>query len=213
MLRLTSILSSLLLIIFFLSFSGKNKQRKLWVIFFYVVISFFSDLTLLVFDNQFDPFYLFLCFTIVECSLFSLFYYLTYTTKTFIRILIFCYALFMSLAIYTLVQPPSTTFDSLTTTLEAVFIIFFSILFFYEQLNDPEITFIYDTKDFWIVVAFLLYLSGTLFLYISTDLMSYRQRYNFWDINQYANIIKNVLLGLAFSKPIFKKINNDRSII
>jgi len=119
----------------------------------------------------------------------------------------------MSVAIYSLIHPTNTVFDSLTATVEAVFIILFSILFFYEQLNNPEITFVYDTKDFWIVVAFLIYLSGTLFLYISTDILSTRQRNDVWNINQFANIIKNLLLGLAFSKPVFEKSNNDRSMI
>lgn len=205
MLRFISISSSLLPIIFFLFFSQRNKQKKLWVIFFYIVISFFSDLTLILFQNKFNTFYLFSFFTIIEFTLFSLFYFLTYKTKTFTWILLFCYVVFMSVAIYSLLHSTHTFFDSFTTTIEAIFIILLSILFFYEQLNDPEITFVYDTKDFWIIVAFLIYLSATLFLYISTDILSNSQRNAVWNINNFANIIKNILFAIAFSKPIFKE--------
>lgn len=213
MLHSISILSSLLLIIFFLFFSQRNKQKKLWVIFFYIVISFFSDLTAIVFANQFNSFYFYSYFTIMEYSLFSTFYFLTYRSKTSTRILLFCYVVFVIVAIYNFVHATNAVFDSVNTTIEAIFIILLSILFFYEQLNDPEITFVYDTKDFWIVVAFLIYTSATMFVFISTEVLSESQLDVIWPISRTANIIKNVLFCLAFSKPIFKKSNNDRSMI
>lgn len=209
MLHFISILSSLLLIIFFLFFSRRNKQKKLWVIFFYIVISFFADLTAILFENRFNTFYLYSYFTIVEYSLFSSFYFLTYKTKTSTRILLICYVVFFIVAIYNFVNSANAVFDSVNTTIEAIFIILLSILFFYEQLNDPEITFVYDTKDFWIVVAFLIYTSATMFVFISTEVLSESQLDVIWPISRTANIIKNLLFGYAFSKPIFTKINND----
>lgn len=127
--------------------------------------------------------------------------------------LLLCYVVFIIVGIYNFIHATNAVFDSVNTTIEAIFIILLSILFFYEQLNDPEITFVYDTKDFWIVVAFLIYTSATMFVFISTEILSISQRDAIWSISRSANIIKNVLLGLAFSKPIFKKLNNDRSMI
>jgi hypothetical protein len=69
-------------------------------------------------------------------------------------------------------------------------------------MNSPDISFIYSSKKFWIVTAFLVYLSGTLFLFIYTSGLSKAEQAYYWPINLIFNTLKNILIALAFSLPI-----------
>lgn len=58
---------------------------------------------------------------------------------------------------------------------------------------------VYGTFNFWIIVTFLLYISGTFFLYIMTDAMAKDPRFQkyYFIINLSFNILKNTLLCIA----------------
>jgi len=58
--------------------------------------------------------------------------------------------------------------------------------------------FITSSKKFWIIVAFFLYLSSTLFLFILAAKLSKHERDYYWNINFTFNILKNVLFAIAF---------------
>ncbi|MEJ7766179.1 MAG: hypothetical protein WKF89_00100 [Chitinophagaceae bacterium] len=94
-----------------------------------------------------------------------------------------------------------TEFDSLTVSLSAVLILILSILYLYEQLNDIKIRFISSSKSFWLVVAFVMYVSLTLFLFIATPHLPEEETESFWRITNIANILKNSLFAVAFIKP------------
>lgn len=206
-----SIYSTLLLIIFFLIFFKRNNDKKFWVIFLYVVISLISDVLLSLF--QFYQFYLFSFFTLVEYTIFSYFFYLSYKEKTFKHLIIWCYPVFCLVLVYSIMYnyKSYSEFDYLSSSLEAILIIIFSILFFYEQLKNPEVNFIYDSKSFWVITAFLIYMSATLFLFISTSALSTntKQTQTVWLINNAANIIKNILFGIAFCKHLTLAIDSS----
>lgn len=85
-------------------------------------------------------------------------------------------------------------FDSFSASIEAIVIIVLSILFFYEKISDDHPTFIYNTSYFWIVFAFMIYMAGTLFLFIVSD----NENDKYWFINNFFNIITNLLFCIAF---------------
>jgi hypothetical protein len=72
--------------------------------------------------------------------------------------------------------------------------------------------FIYQDPNFWFVVGFMVYLSGTLFLFIQANNLEKEVRNNFWKINLFANITKNILFAIAFSVkksgPIHSSMEN-----
>jgi hypothetical protein len=92
----------------------------------------------------------------------------------------------------------TSSFDSLTASLEAVLIIIYSILFLYEQIKDPSILFVYYTKKFWVVVAFFMYFSSTLFLFLYAASFTQIEHKYYWYINNIFDIIKNILFCIAF---------------
>ncbi len=216
MLSSLSFISDSLPIIFFLLFFNRNKEKELWVVFIYNLISFTTDGYFYKgHPSKVTEFYLFSVFTIIEYSLFSIFFYLCYKSAAFKKLLIACSVLFLGFEIYNLLQPTTDRFDSLPASMESILIIAFSILFFYEQLKTPDSNFIYSTKKFWVVIAIFVYLAATFILFISTFYMSEKERVVYWPINLIANIIKNVFICIAFAlKPEkkFKTIQNQYNI-
>lgn len=184
---------------------------KMMIIFYYTIISLLADSIFNLFHNLIKGrFYTFSSFTIIEFTLFSLFFYLIYESFNFKRYIFFCFALFYVLAVFNLLKQDNYTsnFDSLTAPIESILIIICSILYFYEQLNSPKITFIYASKNFWIVAGIMMYLSAGLFLFVAASQITKDDMKRFWPINYSANIIKNILFAIAFSISTTKKSTN-----
>ena len=82
--------------------------------------------------------------------------------------------------------------------------------YLFDQLNKPQVMFIYQDANFWFVIGFMVYLSGTLFLFIQANELERVVRDNFWKINHFSNITKNILFAIAFS--IRKDAQNKKSL-
>jgi hypothetical protein len=93
----------------------------------------------------------------------------------------------------------SNSLSSLLTGVETVLIIAMCIYYFFDQLKQTNSLMIYSTINFWIIISFLVYLSGTFFLYIYADSMiknpSFKKQY--FLINSSFYILKNILLSIA----------------
>jgi hypothetical protein len=138
---------------------------------------------------------IFAYFNIVQFTLFSLFFYFSLKSKTFKYITVVGAVVFYVVAIRNFTN---TRFDSFSVSLASIFFIPYCILSLYEQIRDPNIMFVYNTKKFWIIIAFLLYFSATLFLDINYSTLSTEQRSNYWFINNFFEILKNILFCVAF---------------
>ena len=95
----------------------------------------------------------------------------------------------------------------MTAGVEAVLIISMCIYYFFDQLKRPNEILIYNSLNFWIIIAFLIYLSGTFFLNIYADSMIsikvFKKQYVI--INSSFVILKAILLGIA----MLMKSNNQ----
>jgi len=49
-----------------------------------------------------------------------------------------------------------------------------------------------------VVIAFFLYFSATLFLYLFFTTLSDEQRHSYWAINNFFEILKNILFSVSF---------------
>jgi hypothetical protein len=150
---------------------------------------------------------IFASYNIVQFSLFSLFFYLSLKEKKFKYIPIAGAAVFYVIAIRNFTN--TAGFDSFSVSLASLFFIPYCILLLYEQMRDSNIVFVYNDKKFWIIVAFFIYFSGTLFLYIYIYTLPEQQRSSYWQINNLFEILKNILFCVAF---IMKK-NVQRSYL
>ena len=152
-------------------------------------------------------FYLYASFTVVEYSLLTLFLYRSIQDNRQRIIPIIGSLVFFTTVVANIIryQSSSFAFDSLSASVEDILIIIYSILFLYGQIKDPEVLFVYQTKKFWVVVAFFIYFSSTLFLFLYADKFTKKEHNNYWYINNIFDIIKNILFCIAFVMKKSKK--------
>ena len=127
-------------------------------------------------------------------------------SKVFRIILLVGSVLFYVFAVIYYLSVEDNSFDSLTASIEAILIVTYSIFYLFDQMNKPQVIFIYQEPNFWFVVAFIIYFSGTLFLFIQASNLDREIRDNFWKINLFLNITKNILFAIAFSTKKSNKL-------
>ena len=183
--------AEILPILFYLIFLKRNRGEGLWVIFLYCVLSLLTE-GLFAVTKQPAVYYTFI---IVQFLLFSYFFYSSLSRKRFkyipvIGALAFCIVAFFNLA--------NKRFDSTSAALSSVLVITYCILLLYELISQPDSVFVYNNKKFWVVIAFFLYFSATLFLYLFFTALTDEQRHSYWAINNFFEILKNILFSISF---------------
>lgn len=138
-------------------------------------------------------------FTLVEYFSFTFVLYSIIENRIFRVIMLSASGAFFIFAIFYFFTFKGDTFDSLAASIESILIVAFSIFYLFDQMNKPQVIFIYQEPNFWFVVAFILYFSGTLFLFIQASNLTVAVRDNFWKINLFSLCIKNILFAIAFS--------------
>jgi len=151
-------------------------------------------------------------FTIIEYVLFSLFLYLIINKRIIRIIIVACLPVFLAISIFSFFTDQRSDFDSLPTTIESILVISFCIFFLFQELNNPEVPFIYQNPNFWFVFGMLGYLAGNFFLFLQYANISSDLRDGFWTINLLFNILKNALFAIALYLPKTKKEENELDI-
>ena len=99
--------------------------------------------------------------------------------------------------------------DSVSITIENIAIIIFTLFYFYEEINDPNTTFIYTTAQFWVIAGILIYSAGTFFFFLYADSISDEEWDKFSLINFVFTIIKNTCFAIAVTiKPDSTNLNS-----
>ena len=179
-------------------FLKRNRGEGLGVIFFYCCFSwltesiFFNRLHIDIPDYVHDS-----GFTILEFSVISFFTYSSLRGKKLKFVPIIGALIFYPIAVINFTKGLDS-FDSVPASLEAIIIISYCILLLYEQINNPEVLFVYNTKKFWITIAFFLYFSSTLFLFLYARSFTQEQIDKYWTINNLFEILKNILFSVSF---------------
>ena len=140
-------------------------------------------------------------FTALEFTLFSIFLYLIIRKVIFKKIILASFPVFFIISIFSFYKNLDNGFDSISSTVEIIFILAFCIFFLFQELNNPQTLFIYQNPDFWFVFGILIYTAGTFFLFLQASAVSKEVRDGFWSINLLSNLMKNLLFALAFYLP------------
>ena len=144
----------------------------------------------------------------LEYSFFSAFFFLCINNKKFKKAIVVITILNLTTEIF-LFYSQNKIFEFWAALTTAVFIVGYSIFFFYEQVNSAQTLLIYQSYKFWVAVGCILYLSGTLFVFLYTSDIKDRQNTSYWLINILFEIIKNVFFSIAF----FVARNNNQNMI
>lgn len=206
------IFSTLLPLVFFVLFKRNGKQDSLRVIFFYISYCAINEgmSFYLQFIRSMNFRFFLYAFTVIEYSFFCYFIYLVLTKRKIKKAILFIWPGFVIFSLIDLFYVnEGHGFDSFTSGIESIIIILLCVYYLFSQIRGSNSLLIYSTFDFWIVITFLIYFSGTFFLYLMTDKMmvsSYFQQLYFI-INISFNILKNILLSIAMTMELNESIN------
>ena|SRR5579875_2193690 len=198
MLSYISQYSAFLPVAVFLAFFRKIKEWHIWIIAFYCIYCFGNDwLMTYRFKHGLRIGAFFYIFTIIEYSIFAIFLWSIFSNKLLKRILLILSIVFIAFCLEVLVLHTIKKFDSVQVSTEAIIILGFCIAYLFEQVNKPQITFLYSNYKFWFVVSMLIYLSATFFLFILAANTPANVIQQYWIISDIGNILKNILFALA----------------
>ena len=200
MIAILGFASYLIPIFFFLFFSMKRAGWELWVIFFYVLISFFTDFLLRSSFGQRHSQQFIGIFTICEFTIFAIFFYASVKNVLFKRIIIITSSLVLIFLVFNFLKSNKERFDSTLVSTESLTLIIFCVIFFFEEISKPLPYIMYNSSNFWIILAILVYMSSTLFLFIIAGNLSEGEKEKYWIINSVSSIISNIIFGIAFLK-------------
>ncbi len=184
------------LVLFFIFFKKNKKIVELKVIFYYVVLSLISVLILGAFKNYANQ--MISIFAICECIFFSTLLYLCIKSRTF-KMIVLITSIVTLITEAILFSVLKSNFDFWVALLNAIPIVIYSIFYFYEQINSLQASAIYESYKFWLVTGCIIYLSGTLFLFLYTSDLKDKAKSSWWEINIAFEIIKNICFSVAFA--------------
>ena len=176
-----TLFSHLLPLLLFFLFLRRNKKIETRVVFFYCLYSFTNDLAIMFFSARGEPsfsfvFVLLSVFTLVEYLLFSLVLWQILKKPRFRKIIFFSFPIFLAVCAYQFyLDLHRSSIDSISITVEYIFLIAFCLLYFFEELNEPNTTFIYSSYKFWVVLGILIYSTGTFFFFMQSSELSDEQ--------------------------------------
>lgn len=176
----------------------KNEVR--WIA-IYSAYSFINN-QLLEFTSETTNTSLLFIFTIIEYAIFAWLYYSMLHSLNSKRAIMLGSFVFLGIVCFSIMNFDNRNFDNLNSGTEAVLIIIYSILFFVERMSVMDIVEpIYEKAEFWIVLGCFIYLSGNLFLFITSDLHNQTA----WMINSIFNLVRNVFFFIAIRKCSIRK--------
>lgn len=210
-LELAAYFSDLLPIVISILFFFHKKKiglSLLWVILFYCFYSLINNSIVLYKSNhtQDSSLYIYI-FTIIEYSLFASFIYTVLHNSYLKKVLLICSFLFVSFCLFNIFFQPKYKFDSLQTSIESLILLIFCIIFLFEQINKPELVFIYASYKFWVITGILVYIATTFFLYIFAASLPLKQAQEYWVISHVSNILRNIF----FATAIIINVNSQKT--
>jgi len=193
-----------------------SKEKSLRVIFYFIIYTIIHEALGYYFHeigSMADALVLLSIYTAVEFSTFCLFYFYSVSEGLMKKAVLPIGGLFLVFAgIDFFLVNQMTAIDSMAIGVESILIILMCIYYLIVQIKGSSNLFVYSTSNFWIVITFLIFFSGTFFLYIMLESQfedkSYRTLYTF--INSIFYILRNILFSVAMvmksSQPAKKKV-------
>lgn len=190
--------------LYFVRYKTNSKIKGLSFFVVYLIYCFFNEvLNYYLYIIRHNETYLFInLFSVIEFLFIYLFYIKILQRNFHKKLLSFISAAFIVYCFIDLfiIEDFTSTFASGPAAIEAIILLTFSILFLFEQVNDTFTIFIYSKKSFWIVVAIIIYLSGTFFLFIFAQKNMNDPEFanQYLVMNSILYIIKNLIISIAF---------------
>jgi len=184
-------------IFFFVFFKTSRKEKVFWIIVIYSIYNFLTDIGLIYLNHKPSRIFLYSSFTFFEYILFASVLYIIIKKNNFKRFIVIASVLFSIFIISYNLLIKIRFLDSIPIGVEAILILIYSFYYLYEQMKDTENLFIYNVYSFWIVLALMLYLAGSFFIYLYTSQLPAKQIPYYWVFTNIFSIVKNIFFSLA----------------
>ncbi|HEU5364437.1 MAG TPA: hypothetical protein VFU62_02835 [Hanamia sp.] len=195
-----------------------SKQKPLRVILFYILYCIVNEGVSFYLQMLRSPYFITLLnlFTIVEYTFFCYFIYLILPKswiKMVVQILWIGFILFAFIDYFFFSK--TRDFDSIASGIEAIIVLLLCMAYLFSQIRGNNNLLVYSTFNFWAVIAFFIYFSGTFFLYLMADKMMYNISFQkmYFIINISFNIFKNLLLCVAMTMKLNGIASEQKKII
>jgi hypothetical protein len=146
-------------------------------------------------------------YTTTEFCLLSIYFFLLISARIPRSMILAILLPFLILAYFDTPSVKLNTIDNLTTTFEGIAVIIYCIGYFYSLMLNPVFDRLLNAPSFWFVTSFLIYFSGTLFLFIFDTYMKQippATAHLLWGINSGLVILFNILFAVGFWKTKMK---------
>ena len=204
------------ILLFFLFFQKTKKQNSLWAIILFAILTFANFFLEDYVPKRPVPRKIFLGFTtFYEYSLFALFHWGNIKSKRFKNAILL---LSISFVVFLIVYYANAEFkriDSFPIGIESILLLIFSSYFFYEEINNPNVLFIYNDYKFWVTTGIMIYISGSFFIYIFANQIPKNEIDLYWSFTYIFLGIMNILFSVGIImlglKPIQKHQTNAKA--
>ncbi len=179
-------------------FCLKTQEKGLWVIFFYSIASLITDFVLSSNWGAHHTFLLWNIFTVIEYSILSLFFYLIINLRS-IRALIFIIFVIYFIVFFIQIRNINVQYNSVLSFFSQVNILGLCLVYLFTGMKQNSESLDILNPLFVIVMAILLYVACTLFLFIIANKLSTKEMNEYWGgITVYSNMLTNFLFSAAF---------------
>lgn len=202
LLHYISICSPLLPILAFLIFKFNKNQKLKWVVFILLVVGVCVDIvSYKLAQKSENTLWLINFFTVVEFALLCYFFSALLKLKHSSKIIWLGFAVFLlTWGYFNVLKNSISSFDYRSQAIEFIFLLLFCIMFFFQKTRVSDTIFIYNTYQFWLVSALLIYCAGTFFSFLipmssdekKTDILVFEY------ISRVGSIVKSILITVAF---------------
>jgi hypothetical protein len=208
LISLIAFYTELLPVLFYLILQKRIQDKVIRVIFWLLVVGFFIDvLNNYISSQSKSTVYIANLFTLIETQFVVYFFYKILHSPVAKKITIISALLFIVFWAVLYVKEGQDHHLESIFAIEAIGIISLSTYYFYEQLKVPDTPFVYMQPRFWVVTAYLIYTSGTFFLFLYLDSLELDLQKKYYLLNSVFLILKTILLsiGMFMTKKTEKK--------
>jgi hypothetical protein len=146
-------------------------------------------------------------FLITEFTFLSLFFYHIINSRIVKLIILLAIIPFILFSIYDYFNSKSILFSYIPLVIECLTFLSYILYFFYEKMRSNTVVPAYQTRPFWIAVAFTLFCSGNFFLFLfsNTTVKDELYKLQFTIIYSTFTILKNLFISIG----LIIKVDNE----
>jgi hypothetical protein len=183
----------------------KTLDKILRVLFFYLILSIFSELVgYFLITKNIQNYLSRNLYTVLEFTCLASIFYLRFNSKTIRKLILLFYFVFLFLVFYILVfKEFYNKRDNILTTFESSFFIFISYFYLFRLIKDMDNSIFLNSYFIWVNNAILIYFSAAFVLFLFIEYIEKFNKESYYyvvSLHLLANITFNLMLSIGIWK-------------